>query len=149
MLYNLQLPGYLLSLHLYRAPAYTCSVICIPPINLFYINLIIWPENLKEKKGKIFFPNRHITGFIITQNITRNLLILDRQVSKLLIRMYQPRQHIRQQRHYLWFFQWSCMDVRVELWRKLSAKELMLLNCGVREDPWESFGLQGDLTSPF
>ena len=27
-------------------------------------------------------------------------------------------------------FQWSCMDVRVGLWRKLSAKELMLLNCG-------------------
>ena len=27
-----------------------------------------------------------------------------------------------------WFFQWSCMDVRVGLWRKLSAKELMLSN---------------------
>ena len=34
------------------------------------------------------------------------------------------------------FFQWSCMDVRVGLWRRLSAKELMLLNCGVGEDPW-------------
>ena len=31
-------------------------------------------------------------------------------------------------------FQWSCMDVRVGLWRKLSAEELMLLNCGVGED---------------
>ena len=39
-------------------------------------------------------------------------------------------------------------DVRVGLWRKLSAKELMLLNCGVREDSWESLGLQGDPTSP-
>ena len=29
------------------------------------------------------------------------------------------------------------MDVRVELWRKLSTKELMLLNCGVGEDSWE------------
>ena len=48
----------------------------------------------------------------------------------------------------LWFFQWSCMDVRVGLWRKLSAKELMLLNCGVGEDSWESLGLQGDPTSP-
>ena len=28
----------------------------------------------------------------------------------------------------------SCMDVRVGLWRKLSAEELMLLNCGVGED---------------
>ena len=35
------------------------------------------------------------------------------------------------------------------LQRKLSAKELMLWNCGVGEDSWESFGLQGDPTSPF
>ena len=28
----------------------------------------------------------------------------------------------------------ACMDVRVGLERKLSAKELMLLNCGVGED---------------
>ena len=36
-----------------------------------------------------------------------------------------------------WFFQWSCMDVRVGL--KLSTEELMLLNCGIGEDlrvPW-------------
>ena len=49
----------------------------------------------------------------------------------------------------LWFFQWSCMDVKVGLWRKLSSKELMLLNCGVGQDSWESLGLQGDPTSPF
>ena len=30
------------------------------------------------------------------------------------------------------------MDVRVGLWRKLRAEELMLLNCGVGEDSWES-----------
>ena len=36
------------------------------------------------------------------------------------------------------------MDVRVGLWRKLSAEELMLLNCGVGENSWESLGLQGD-----
>ena len=34
------------------------------------------------------------------------------------------------------------MDVGVGLWRKLSAEELMLLNCGVVEDSWESLGLQ-------
>ena len=48
----------------------------------------------------------------------------------------------------LWFFQWSCMDVRVGLWRKLSTKELMLSKCGVGEDSWESLGLQRDPTSP-
>ena len=40
------------------------------------------------------------------------------------------------------------MDVRVGLWRKLSAEELMLLKCGIGEDSWESLGLQGDPTSP-
>ena len=41
------------------------------------------------------------------------------------------------------------MDVRVGLWRKLNADELMLLNCCVGEDSWESLGLQGDPNSPF
>ena len=34
----------------------------------------------------------------------------------------------------VWFSLWSCMDVRVGQQRKLSAEELMLLNCGVGED---------------
>ena len=40
------------------------------------------------------------------------------------------------------------MDVRVGLQRNLSTEELMLLNCGVGENSWESLGLQGDPTSP-
>ena len=32
------------------------------------------------------------------------------------------------------------MAVRVGLWRKLSAEELMVLNCSVGEDSWESLG---------
>ena len=35
------------------------------------------------------------------------------------------------------------------LWSKLSVKELMLLDCGVGEDSWESLGLKGVGTSPF
>ena len=35
------------------------------------------------------------------------------------------------------------MDVESWTIKRLSAKELMLLNCGVREDSWESLGLQG------
>ena len=34
------------------------------------------------------------------------------------------------------------VDVRVGLGRRLSSEELMLLNCGVGEDSWESLGLQ-------
>ena len=40
------------------------------------------------------------------------------------------------------------MDVRVGLQRKLCAKEMRLLNCGVGEDSLASLGLQGDPTSP-
>ena len=38
-----------------------------------------------------------------------------------------------------------------EIWtvKKAECKELMLLNCGVREDSWEFLGLQGDPTSSF
>ena len=56
----------------------------------------------------------------------------------------QPRQLIIKQRHYFankgpssqscGFFQQSGMDVRVGLYRKLGAEELMFLNCGVEED---------------
>ena len=34
------------------------------------------------------------------------------------------------------------MDVKVRLLRKVSTKELMLLNCGVGEDSFKSLGLQ-------
>ena len=33
--------------------------------------------------------------------------------------------------------------------KKAERQELMLLDCGVGEDSWESLGLQGDSTSPF
>ena len=55
----------------------------------------------------------------------------------------QTRQQIKKQRHYFankgpssqgYGFSSSCMDVKVGLYRKLSANALMLLNCGVGED---------------
>ena len=70
----------------------------------------------------------------------------------------QPRQHIKKQRHYFankspssqgyGFSSIHVWMLRVGLWRKLSTKELMLLNCGVGEDSQKSLGLQGDPTSP-
>ena len=51
---------------------------------------------------------------------------------------------------YVWMLDmYGCWMFTVGLWRRLSAEELMCLNCGVREDSWESLGLQGDPTSPF
>ena len=43
---------------------------------------------------------------------------------------------------HVWMWELDCEE-------KLSTEELMLLNCGVGEDSWESIGLQGDPTSPF
>ena len=41
------------------------------------------------------------------------------------------------------------MDVRVGTQRRLSTEELMLLNCGAREDSHEFLGQQGVQTSQF
>ena len=67
----------------------------------------------------------------------------------------QPRQYIQKQKHYIVHkgpssqgYGFSSSHVRVGLWRRLSAEELMLLNCGVGEDSWESLELQGNPTSP-
>ena len=68
----------------------------------------------------------------------KRLLLLGRKVMTNLDSILKAEVLLCRQRSRLWFFQWSCMDVRVGLWRKLSAKELMLLNCGVGEDTWES-----------
>ena len=40
-------------------------------------------------------------------------------------------------------------EIKRHLLLRLSAEELMLLNCGIGEDSCESLGLQGDPTSPF
>ena len=70
----------------------------------------------------------------------------------------QPRQHIKQKRHYFANKGPSSQDYgfsnsHVWMWeldykKKLSPEEFMLLNCGVGEDFWESLGLQGEPTNP-
>ena len=69
----------------------------------------------------------------------------------------KPRQYIKKQRYYftdkgLYSQSYGFSSSHVWMWeldhRELNAEELMLLKCGVGEDSWESFGLQGDQTSP-
>ena len=82
----------------------------------------------------------------------KRLLLLGRKAMTSLYRILKSIEITLSTKVYLvkaMVFQWSCMGVRVGLWRKMSAEELMLLNCGVGEDSWESLGLQGDPTSPF
>ena len=67
----------------------------------------------------------------------KRCLLLGRKVMTNLDSIFKSRDITCQQRSIyarLWFFQWSCMDVRVRLLRKLSTKESMLLKCGVGED---------------
>ena len=97
----------------------------------------------------IFLGSKVTAGGDCSHEIKRRLL-LGRKVMTNLDSILKAETLLCQQRSVwsrLWFFQWSCIDVRVGLWRKLSAEELMRLNCGV-EDSWESLGLQGDPTSP-
>ena len=70
---------------------------------------------------------------------------------------YQSRQHIKKQRHYFAYkgpfsqrfgFSSSHVWMWVLDYKEIWATELMLLNCGVGEDSWESLGLQGGPTSP-
>ena len=92
------------------------------------------------------------TGKIIAltrQNFVGKVMsLLLNMLSRLVITFLPRSKHLLIISYPQYIFQWSCMDMRVGLWRKLSSKELMLLNCGVGEDSWESLGLQGDPTSP-
>ena len=67
----------------------------------------------------------------------KRCLLFGRKVMTNLDSILKSRDILCQQRSIssrLWFFQWSCMDVRVGLQKKMNAEELMLLNCGVGED---------------
>ena len=67
----------------------------------------------------------------------------------------QPRQHIKKWRRYFadkgpYSQSYGFSSSHIWMWdldHKESAEELMILNCGVGENSWESFGLQGDQTS--
>ena len=73
-------------------------------------------------------------------------------------KLWPTRQHIKKQRHYFAKKGTSSQSYGFssshgQMWKldhkkkKLSAKELMVLNYGVGEDSWESLGQQGDQTS--
>ena len=99
---------------------------------------------------RLYFGGSQITADGDCSHEIKRRLLLGRKVMTNLDSMFKAETLICQQRFVqsrLWFFLWSCMDVRVGLRRRLSTEELMLLNCGVGES-WESLGLQGNPTSP-
>ena len=66
----------------------------------------------------------HINPWLIHVNVWQKPLQNCKAISLQLIKINGGKKR-------LWFFQWSYMDVRVGLCRKLRAEKLMLLNCGV------------------
>ena len=100
---------------------------------------------------RLYFLGSKITADGDCNHEIKNRLFLERKVMTNLDSILKSRDITLPTKVHLitlWFFQWSCMVVRVGLWRKLSTEELMLLNCGAGEDSWESLGLKGDPTSP-
>ena len=99
------------------------------PIALWQIN----GETVKTVTGFIFLGSKITADGDCSHEIKR-LLLLGRKVMTNLDSILKSR-HITlpTKVRLVKFFQWSCMDVRVRLRRKLSAKELMLLNCGVED----------------
>ena len=103
---------------------------------LEYFNLWLDAETVEIMSGFMFWDSKITADSDWRHEIKRHLL-LGRKVMTNLDSIVKSRDItlptmvclIR-----LWFFQWSCMDVRVRWWRKLSAEELMLLNYGVREE---------------
>ena len=107
-------------------------------------------KTVETESDFIFLGSKITADGDCSHEIKRHLL-LGRKVMTKLDSILESRDITCPQRSVwsrLWLFQWSCMDVRVGLWRNLSTEKLMLLNCGIGEDSWESLGLQGDPTSP-
>ena len=104
-----------------------------------YLDLVLvsgsyWPCNVSsEVFFSIFWKSLRSTdvNFLILSGVHKwSHLVLDFG----LFCVFLPPLLCQQRSVYsrLWFSQWSCMDARVGLWRKLSPEELTLLNCGVR-----------------
>ena len=93
----------------------------------------------KQCQAWFFGAPKSLQMVIVDMKLRR--LLLGRKVMTNLDRIYKSRDITLPTRSVwprLWFFQWSCMDVRVGLWRKLSTEKLMLFNCGAGKDSSDS-----------
>ena len=104
-------------------------------------------ETVETVADYFFGLQNHCRWWLQPWNFKRRLLLGRKDMTNL-DSIFKSRDITLPTKSRLWIFQWSCMDMRVGLWRRLSADDLMPLNCGVGEDSWESLGLQGDPTSP-
>ena len=93
-------------------------------------------ETMETVADFIFLSSKITADGDCSQEIKRHLL-LGRKVMTNLDSVLKSRDITLSTKFHLvkaMVFPWSCMDVRVGLSRKLSTRELMLLNCGAGED---------------
>ena len=102
-------------------------------------------ETVETVADLIFLRSKIVADGDCSHEIKRRLL-LGRKVMTNLDSILKKRHYFANKGTSSQGYGFSCGHVW--MWRKLSAEELMLLNCGVGEDSWESLGLQGDPTSP-
>ena len=77
--------------------------------------------------------------------LCRPLLLLPSVFPSIRVFSNESALHIKWPKYWSFSFNISPSNA---LQRKLSAEELVFLNCGVGEDSWESLGQQGEQTSP-
>ena len=90
-----------------------------------------------ETVADFMFLGSKITADGDCSNEIKRRLLLGRKVMTNLDSIFKSRDIIlptKVRLVKLWFFQWSCMNVRFGLGRRLSIEEWMLLKCSVGED---------------
>ena len=103
-------------------------------------------ETMETVRGFIFWGSKITADGDCSHEIKRHLL-LGRKAMTNLVSLLKSRDITLPTKVCLvkaMVFPVVMYDVRVGPQRRLNAKKLMLLNCGVGEDSWESLGLQGD-----
>ena len=106
-----------------------------------------WPQDWK--RWQTIFLGSKITGDSDRSHEIKRRLLLGRKALTNLDSILKSRDiTLPTKVHLVKAMVFPVIMYRCESWTiKLSTEELMLLNCGVGEDPWESFGPQGDPTN--
>ena len=105
--------------------------------------------NLKLRSLEIFLDSKITAGGDCSHEIKRHFLLGKKAMTNLdsILKSWDITLPTKVRLVKAMVFPVVMYDVRVGPLRKLSAKELVLLNCGVEENSWESLGLQRDQTS--
>ena len=109
-----------------------------------------WQIDGETVKGFIFLSSKITADGVSTHEIKRCLFLGRKAMTNLDSILKRRGTTLPTKVHLVKAMVFPVVMYGCESWtiKKLSAKELMLLNCGVGEDSWESLGLHGDPASP-